>query len=100
MSLNWPLRPCILRQSVRYRGGRSMSPNVYDLAIVGGGLAGAPLATVMARAGARVLVLEREPRFRERIRGEGMHPWGVAEARTLGILEPLLDLCGHPVRWR
>jgi 2-polyprenyl-6-methoxyphenol hydroxylase-like FAD-dependent oxidoreductase len=39
----------------------------------------------MARAGASVLVLEREARFRDRVRGDMIDPWGVAEARRLGL---------------
>ena len=62
----------------------------YDLIIVGGGLAGSAMATAMARTGAQVLVVEREPAFRDRVRGEGMLPWGVAEARELGIYDRLL----------
>jgi len=73
---------------------------VYDLAIVGGGLGGSALAAVIARAGYRVLVVERERKFRDRNRGEGMHPWGVAEARALGIEGRLLETCGSPIRWR
>ena len=61
----------------------------YDLIIVGGGLAGSALAKNMAERGARVLVCERERRFRDRIRGEGMSPWGVAEAHTLGLYDTL-----------
>jgi 2-polyprenyl-6-methoxyphenol hydroxylase-like FAD-dependent oxidoreductase len=53
----------------------------------------------MARRGARVLVAERERKFRDRVRGEGMHPWGVGEARALDIERPL-ETCGHRVRWR
>jgi len=37
----------------------------YDLIIVGGGLAGSALAKSMAERGSRVLVCERERRFRE-----------------------------------
>jgi menaquinone-9 beta-reductase len=73
---------------------------MHDLAIVGGGIGGAALATVMARAGARVLVVERERRFRDRNRGEYVHPWGVVEARALGLEARLLATCGHPVPWR
>jgi 2-polyprenyl-6-methoxyphenol hydroxylase-like FAD-dependent oxidoreductase len=47
----------------------------------------------------RVLVLEREVAFRDRVRGEQMHSWGVAEARTLGLYELLLETCGHEVRY-
>ncbi|MBI1728971.1 MAG: FAD-dependent monooxygenase [Candidatus Rokubacteria bacterium] len=61
----------------------------YDLIIVGGGLAGSALAKGMAEGGARVLVLEREREFRDRIRGEGMHPWGVPEVRALGVYDAL-----------
>lgn len=67
----------------------------YDLIIVGGGLAGSTLGVLMARAGASVLILEREQRHRDRIRGEGVHPWGVIEARAVGLLDVLLDRCGH-----
>ena len=71
----------------------------WDLIVVGGGLAGAALAQAMAAAGARVLVLERERRFRDRVRGEGMHPWGVAEARALGLDASLMAACAHEVRY-
>jgi hypothetical protein len=45
------------------------------------------------------LALEREPIFRDRVRGEGLHAWGVAEARALGIADALLATCGHEVRY-
>ena len=68
---------------------------MYDLIIVGGGIAGSTLALVMARAGAAVLVLEREECFRDRIRGEGIHVWGTVDAKALGIQDLLLDRCAH-----
>ncbi len=71
----------------------------YDLAIVGGGLAGSSLAMGMARRGARVLIVEHQPKFRDRVRGEVMHTWGVAEAVALGIRQPLLDTCGNETRY-
>jgi 2-polyprenyl-6-methoxyphenol hydroxylase-like FAD-dependent oxidoreductase len=71
----------------------------YDLIIVGGGLAGSALAKSMAERGARVLVLEREKQFRDRVRGEGMHPWGVPEARSLGLYDALSTTCAHDVPW-
>jgi 2-polyprenyl-6-methoxyphenol hydroxylase-like FAD-dependent oxidoreductase len=72
----------------------------YDLAIVGGGLAGASLAACMSRSGARVLVLERSEQFRDRVRGEGMHPWGVPELHALGLYDKLMKTCAHKVRYR
>jgi 2-polyprenyl-6-methoxyphenol hydroxylase-like FAD-dependent oxidoreductase len=66
----------------------------YDLITVGGGIGGAALAGAMAEHGARVLVLERETRFKDRVRGEGLLPWGVGEARTLGLYAEIRDQGG------
>jgi menaquinone-9 beta-reductase len=71
----------------------------YDVITIGGGLAGAALAKVLADRGVRVLVLERETAFSDRVRGEQMHPWGIAEARKLGLYELLLETCGSEVRY-
>jgi 2-polyprenyl-6-methoxyphenol hydroxylase-like FAD-dependent oxidoreductase len=62
----------------------------YDLICVGGGLAGAALGRALAQRGRRVLVVEREPRFRDRVRGEYLEAWGVVEARALGLEATLL----------
>ena len=69
----------------------------YDLVTVGGGLAGAALARTMALRGAQVLVIERETRFRDRVRGEGMLPWGVREAKRLELKDLLVERCAHEV---
>ncbi len=66
----------------------------YDIITVGGGMGGAALAKAMAEKGYRVLVLEREARFKDRVRGEWLAPWGVAEAQALGSLR----LAGRSVR--
>ena len=73
--------------------------NRYDLAIVGGGLGGASLARCMAAQGVRVLVLERETQFKDRIRGEFLVSWGVAEAKALGIFDLLTEHVAHEVPW-
>lgn len=56
-----------------------------DLLVVGGGVAGAALAAAVARSGARVLVVERSEQFRDRVRGDAIQPWGVAELRALDL---------------
>lgn len=71
----------------------------YDLVTVGGGLAGASLAQAMAARGAKVLVLEREPRFKDRVRGEMLVPWGAAEAQELGILDLLKSTCANEIHF-
>ena len=67
--------------------------------IAGGGLGGATLGRALAMHGARVLIVERELAFRDRVRGEGMLPWGVAEARALGVDSLLRDGGAREIRW-
>jgi 2-polyprenyl-6-methoxyphenol hydroxylase-like FAD-dependent oxidoreductase len=67
-----------------------------DVVIVGGGLGGATLATVLAKNGLKVLVLERETKFKDRVRGENILPWGVATARRLGVVDNLVAAGGQP----
>ena len=69
-----------------------------DVVIVGGGLGGATLGMNLAIAGMDVLIIERESKFRDRIRGELMCPWGIAEARTLGVYDLLLQSCASELR--
>lgn len=71
----------------------------YDVITIGGGIAGSTLAKRLATTGLRVLVIERESVFRDRVRGEGILPWGVTEAKALGIYDLLRDTCGHEVQW-
>jgi 2-polyprenyl-6-methoxyphenol hydroxylase-like FAD-dependent oxidoreductase len=70
----------------------------FDAITVGGGLAGSALAAQLACTGYKVLILERETRFKDRVRGENMLPWGVASARRLGLLEDLVAAGGHQPR--
>ena len=76
-----------------------MSGVTYDIITVGGGLGGSALAIAMAEQGARVLILEREVHFKDRVRGEWVAPWGVAEVRELGLSDLLMDDCGHATPW-
>ena len=68
-----------------------------SVVIVGGGIAGAALATALARAGRPVRVLESTEVFRDRVRGESMMPWGVAEAQALGVADLLHAAGAHTV---
>ncbi|MFQ5933869.1 MAG: NAD(P)/FAD-dependent oxidoreductase [Dehalococcoidia bacterium] len=77
----------------------TVATKTYDIITVGGGLAGSALAKGMAEHGASVLVLERETRMRDRVRGELMWPWGTAELVELGIHDILMDGGGHQVPW-
>lgn len=74
-----------------------MDTSHYDLITVGGGLAASALAKGLAESGARVLIVEQERQFKDRVRGEYICPWGVAEAKQLGIFEILRDSCAHEV---
>jgi 2-polyprenyl-6-methoxyphenol hydroxylase-like FAD-dependent oxidoreductase len=65
-----------------------------DVVIVGGGIAGSALALVLARQGLAVTVLEQQIQYRDRLRGEVMSTWGVAEAQQLGIMDALRDADG------
>ncbi|MGI8486339.1 MAG: FAD-dependent oxidoreductase [Thermomicrobiales bacterium] len=73
---------------------QSSTGRKVDVAIVGGGIAGSTLALTLARSGVSVLVIEREPEFRDRIRGESIHPWGVRELTGLDLREIVLDRAG------
>ncbi len=70
-----------------------MASHTYDIITVGGGLGGSALAKAMAEHGARVLVVERETQFKDRIRGENFAPWRVAETQALGLYEILRATC-------
>ena len=70
----------------------------YDVIIIGGGIGGSALAASLAQGGLAVELLEREAVFEDRVRGEWMAPWGVAEAKALGVYDVLMAAGGHHVK--
>jgi 2-polyprenyl-6-methoxyphenol hydroxylase-like FAD-dependent oxidoreductase len=72
-------------------GGRQLKHLSPEIVIVGGGVGGGTLATGLARNGIDVVVLERETIYPDRVRGEFIAPWGVAEFKRLGLLDLLYE---------
>lgn len=68
-----------------------MTERSHQVVIVGGGIVGSSLAVVLADGGLDVLLLERQPRYRDRVRGEALAPWGLLEARELGLADLLIE---------
>lgn len=66
-----------------------------DVVVVGGGVGGSALAASLARAGRRVLVLEKSTTYPDLVRGEWIAPWGVAELQALGLYEVVRAAGGH-----
>src|SRR4030095_8448607 len=66
-----------------------MDTTTYDIAIIGGGPAGSTAAALLARAGRRVVVFEREkfPRFHI---GESLFAFSMKTFARLGLHEKLL----------
>lgn len=62
-------------------------PEVWDLVIVGAGVAGAALAYAQGKAGRRVLLLERDLTMPDRIIGELLQPGGYLMLKKLGLEE-------------
>ena len=96
----WPAWTCNLARQSGLRGAVIMPPcgRGGSRLVVGGGIAGGALATVMARNGADVIVLERQSHYRDHVRGELLWPWGVKVAEDLGLESTFLEAGARVVR--
>ena len=62
---------------------------VYDLAIIGAGVAGATLAALLGRQGLKVAVVDRDLSEQDRIVGELLQPGGVTKLQEMGLNQAL-----------
>jgi 2-polyprenyl-6-methoxyphenol hydroxylase-like FAD-dependent oxidoreductase len=73
--------------------------NHAEVVIVGAGVAGGALAVTLARDGVSVLLLEKTRPHVDRVQGEWLAPWGVAQAVKLGVVDDLIAAGGHYIHW-
>lgn len=64
----------------------------YQVAILGGGLAGSAAGTILARAGVRVCILERDTFPRDKLCGEFLSGDSAKQLEVLGCLEEVMRL--------
>jgi flavin-dependent dehydrogenase len=70
---------------------------VYDVIVVGARCAGSSLALLLARAGARVLVVDRATFPSETVNGHYIQDAGVRYLERWGVLESILGSGGAPI---
>jgi 2-polyprenyl-6-methoxyphenol hydroxylase-like FAD-dependent oxidoreductase len=63
-----------------------------ECCVIGGGPAGMVLGLILARAGVRVLVLEKHADFLRDFRGDTVHPSTLQVMHELGVLDRLLEV--------
>ena len=69
----------------------------FDLAIVGGGIAGPPLAAALADSGLRIVLIERSTKPLDTTRGDQLQPSTCEYMERWGVLNMLLA-CGAEKR--
>ena len=69
---------------------------MYDVVIAGAGPAGSVAATVLARAGARVALIDRDRFPRHKLCGDTLNPGVLTILRRLGLAS-VAEVCGLPI---
>lgn len=72
----------------------------FDVVVVGGRCAGAPLATMLARAGLRVCVVDKDRFPSDTLSTHAIQPVGVQVLERLGVLDALLKVAPPMLRAR
>jgi 2-polyprenyl-6-methoxyphenol hydroxylase-like FAD-dependent oxidoreductase len=70
----------------------------FDVIVVGARCAGAPLATMLAREGLRVCLIDKDRFPSDTLSTHGIQPSGVQVLERLGVLDSLLELA-PPIRY-
>src|SRR5215207_6099820 len=83
----------------RRRRWRGMSES-FDVIVVGSRCAGAPLATMLARAGLSVCVVDRDRFPSDTLSTHAIQPAGVQVLEQIGVLDELLKVAPPMLRGR
>ena len=70
----------------------------WDVAVVGGGVAGSTTAALLARGGLQVLLLEKGRMPRDKVCGEFLSPDGADVLQRVGVWPQVRALCSPPIR--
>ncbi|QDV67624.1 6-hydroxy-3-succinoylpyridine 3-monooxygenase HspB [Rosistilla carotiformis] len=70
---------------------------IWDVVVVGAGVAGATAAIGIARGGARVLLVDRKTFPRDKVCGACLNQDAVAGLKALGVLEPIMRAGALPL---
>src|ERR671914_3117402 len=81
------------------RRSRGMSES-FDVIVVGARCAGAPLATMLAQAGLRVCVVDKDRFPSDTLSTHAIQPAGVQVLERIGVLDALLKVAPPMVRGR
>lgn len=73
----------------------SIDVSAFDIVIVGAGIGGGALAVSLAKNDVKVLLLEKSVVHKDVVRGEWLAPWGVREAKKLGLMDLYVSAGGH-----